>query len=39
MTPEQILGGLLENEKAMSELKGIIEALQESSADSERLAG
>ena len=39
MSPEQILGGLLENEKAMSELKGIIEALQESSADSERLAG
>ena len=39
MTPEQILGGLLENKKAMSELKGIIGALQESSADSERLVG
>ena len=39
MTPEQILRGLLENEKAISELAGIIEALREANNDSERLAG
>ena len=39
MTPEQILRGLLENKKAISELAGIIEALREANNDSERLAG
>ena len=39
MTPEQILRGLLENEKAISELAGIIEALREANNDSERLTG
>ena len=39
MTPEQILRGLLENEKAISELAGIIEGLREANNDSERLAG
>ena len=39
MTPEQILRGLLENEKAISEPAGIIEALREANNDSERLAG
>ncbi len=39
MTPEKILRGLLENQKVMSELNGIIEALRESNNDSERLAG
>ena len=39
MTPEQILRGLLENEKAISELAGIIEALREANNASERLAG
>ena len=39
MTPEQILRGLLENEKAISELAGIIEALREANNYSERLAG